>query len=407
MPIMRLRRTDRPTTRALALGAALALAVAGTALAQSAPDAGKPDAAKPAAPQNPGVPVTTVRAEAKDFPVYLRGLGTVQAFYAVTVKARVDGTLTQVPVTEGQEVHKGDLIATIDPRPYQAALDQAMAKKAQDEAQLSNAQTDLGRYTSLARQDFASRQQVDTQKASVMQSTAALKGDDAMIAAAQLNLSFCAITSPIDGRVGLRQVDPGNLIHANDANGILTITQFRPITVVFTLPQQTLPGIVDAMAAGKPPVVAYSGDDREVLGRGALLTPDNTIDPATGTIRLKAVFGNENNKLWPGQFVNARLLVQTIKGAVTIPSAAVQHGPDGLFTYVIKPDRTAAKQEIDVTQDDGTTAVVAKGVSVGTEVVVAGQSRLQAGMKVAANPGAGAGASGAVPTSTDPAKAGG
>jgi multidrug efflux system membrane fusion protein len=329
-------------------------------------------------------------ARQQDVPVFLAGLGTVQPFNAVTVKARVDGTLMDVKVTEGQEVKKGDLIAVIDPRPYQAALDVARAKKGQNAAQLSNAQRDLARYTSLARQDFASRQQVDTQQAAVAGFTAALQGDDATIATAELNLSFCYITSPIDGRVGLRQIDPGNLVHANDATGILSIAQIQPISVVFTLPQDTLPRITAAMARGKLPVFAYAGDNMVRLGQGDLLTPDNAIDTTTGTIKLKATFANADRVLWPGQFVNARLLVETLRNALTVPSAAVQHGPAGLYVYVVKPDSTVARQDIRLDLDDGRVSVIAKGLEIGERVVVSGQSRLQNGTRVVAETAAAA-----------------
>ena len=340
-------------------------------------------AAQPENSGAPAVPVVMATATRADVPVLLHGLGNVQAFNAVTVKARVDGTLMEVKVAEGQRVKKGDLIAVIDPRPYQAALDAAMAKKAQDEAILANAQRDLSRYASLARQDFASHQQVDTQQATVAQSTAGLKGDDAAIATAQLNLSFCYILSPIDGRVGLRLMDPGNLVHANDAGGIISIAQQQPISVVFTLPQESLPAIIDAMAARKLPVQAYSGDDKTELGDGELLTPDNAIDPTTGTIKLKATFPNTRGRLWPGQFVNARLLIDTRHDVLTVPSQAVQHGPSGLYTYIVKPDQTVARQDIDVDQDNGTLAVIAKGLDPGERVVVSGQSRLQNGTRVA------------------------
>ena len=265
------------------------------------------------------VPVTAAPVTRADVPVLLRGLGTVQALNAVTIKARVDGTLMDVKVTEGQEVHKGELVAVIDPRPYQAALDAAMAKRAQDEALLNNAQRDLARYSSLATRDFASRQQVETQQATVAQASAAMKGDDALISTAKLNLSFCYLLAPIDGRVGLRQIDPGNLVRAGDSGGIISIAQLHPIALVFTLPQDTLPRIVAAMAEGTLPVRAYSGDDKTELGVGELLTPDNAIDTATGTIRLKATFANPDNRLWPGQFVNARLLVATRHGCADHP----------------------------------------------------------------------------------------
>ncbi len=331
----------------------------------------------------PAVPVTIGTASLADVPVTLRGLGTVQAFNAVTVKARVDGTLMEVKVSEGQKVKKGDLLAVIDPRPYQAALDAAMARKAQDEAALSNAQRDLTRYASLAKQDFASRQQVDTQESSVAASTAGLKGDDAAIAAAQLNLSFCYILSPIDGRVGLRQIDPGNLIHANDSGGIISIAQQQPIAVLFTLPQDTLPAIVDAMAARKLAVRAYTSDGQTELGEGELLTPDNAIDTTTGTIKLKAVFSNAQGRLWPGQFVDARLHVATRHDVLTVPAEAVQHGPAGLYAYVVKPDQTVAHRDIKVVQDNGTLAVIGKGLEPGDRVVVSGQSRLEDGSRIA------------------------
>jgi len=331
----------------------------------------------------PGVPVSVANATRQDFPVYLSGLGSVQAFNAVLVRARVDGTLMQFAPTEGQEVKQGDLIAVIDPRPYKAALDQATAKRVQDEADLTNARQDLARYTSLAKQDFASRQQVDTQAALVNHMVAAIAGDDAAIESAKLNLSFCYITSPIGGRVGLRQVDVGNLVHATDATGIVTITQVHPISVTFTLPQEDLPQVNAAMAQGKLPTLAYSGNDQTKLDTGELLTPDNAIDPTTGTIKLKATFPNVANQLWPGQFVNARLLVATLHDVLTVPSVAVQHGPSGLYVYVVNPSSTVVRKNVEITQDNGQTAVIDKGIAPGDRVVTDGQSRLQDGVKVA------------------------
>lgn len=334
------------------------------------------------------VPVTTAHAKRMDFPVYLRGLGQVQAVNAVLVRARVDGALMQVPVTEGQTVKQGDLIAVIDPRPFKAALDQVEAKRAQDQALLANAKLDQARYATLARQDFASRQQVDTQLALVNQYTAALAGDEAAIEMAKLNLGFCYIASPIQGRVGLRQVDPGNLIHATDATGIVSITQVQPIAATFTLPQDALPRINEAMAAGTLAVQAYASDDKTLLDRGSLLTPDNAIDPNTGTIKLKALFPNLANKLWPGQFVNARLLVDTRANALTVPSRAIQHGPDGLYVYLVNPDTTVARQPVEVSNDDGSVAVIVNGLADPAVVVTDGQSRLQVGTRVAASEGA-------------------
>jgi multidrug efflux system membrane fusion protein len=331
-----------------------------------------------------GVPVTTATAKRQDFEVYLHGLGQVQALNSVLMRARVDGTLQQVPVKEGQMVKAGDLIAVIDPRPYQAVLDQANAKLAQDEADLENAKLDMQRYASLAKQDFASRQQVDTQQAMVNHDLAAILGDQAAIVSAKLNVSYAYILSPIDGRVGLRQVDPGNMIHSSEAAGILTITQVQPIAATFTLPQDLLPQVTKAMAAGPVKTLAYSSDDKTLLDTGTLLTPDNAIDTSTGTIKLKATFANTADMLWPGQFVNMRVLVGVQKDVVTVPTVAVMHGPAGLYAYVVKPDATVARQELQVGLDNGTTTVVTAGLAPGDTVVVAGQSRLQTGTKVSA-----------------------
>ena len=372
----------RPRRRwALAVvAAALAAAIIGVIVevpstAQQAPPPGSP----------PAIPVSAARVIKQDVPIYLKGLGSVQAFNAVLVRARVDGTLMQFPVTEGQEVKQGDLIAVIDPRPYQAALDAAMAKKDQDEAQLANARLDLQRYMSLAKQDFASHQQVDTQQSQVNQFTATIAGDNAAIEMAKLNLGYCFITSPVQGRVGLRQVDPGNLIHAADPAGIVTITQVHPISALFTLPQDSLPTISVAMEKGALPVVAFAADDRTELDRGMLLTPDNSIDASTGTIKLKATFPNPHNTLWPGQFINARLQLGTEPNALTIPSVAVQHGPAGLYAYIVSPESSVTRQPIEVGRDDGTLAVIAKGLTEGQQVVTEGQSRLQTGARVAIN----------------------
>lgn len=341
--------------------------------------------AQTVAPLPNAVPVTAARAEIKDVPITESGIGTVQAFNSVLIRTHVDGTLIRFPVAEGQVVKPGDLIAVIDPRPYQAVLDQAMAKRQQDEAQLSNAKADLARYAMLMRQDYASHQQYDTQQSQVLQTTAQIAGDQAMIEAAQLNLAYCYITSPIAGRVGLRQVDPGNIVHATDANGIVSIAQDHPIAVIFTLPQQDLPSIVQSMAEHKLEVVAFSGDDKIELDRGVLLTPDNTIDVTTGTIKLKASFPNPHDTLWPGQFVDARLLIGTAHHVVTVPAEAVQHGPDGLYVYIIKPDSTVARQAVE-SETRGDVAVISNGLQAGQQVVVRGQSRLDNGALVAVEP---------------------
>ncbi len=363
-------------------GWAAAILVA-TALAGSFA-ARRPAAQEPApSASQAGVPVSTATAERRDVSVYLAGLGTVQSNNAVQVRARVDGTLMQVPVQEGQEVKAGEVVAVIDSRPYQAALDQAEAKKQQDEAQLANARRDLGRTSALIRQDFASHQQLDQNQANVAQLTAAVAADAAAVEAARINVGFCAIAAPFDGRVGLRQIDPGNLIRAGDAAPIMTITQIHPIAVVFTLPQEDLPRLGAAMRARRLPVAALPPEGSAPLDQGALLTIDNAVDPSTGTIRLKAVFPNATGQLWPGQFVRARLLLDTDRNALTVPSNAVQHGPSGLFVYVVRPDGTAARQSVTLGPDDGHTAVVASGLPDGAVVVTAGQSRLTDGARVA------------------------
>jgi membrane fusion protein, multidrug efflux system len=338
--------------------------------------------ARPAAPQAAGIPVSVAKAARQDVPLVIRGLGTVQAYNSVLVRPQVDGQLVRIAVTEGQDVKKGDLLAVIDTRSYQAALDQARAKRQQDQAQLSNAQADLARYSSLAQQNFASRQQVETQQAQVKQFTAAIAGDDALIEVAQVNLGYCAITAPFDGRVGLRTVDPGNFIRAAEATPIMPLAQIHPISVVFTVPQDFLPDIQRALAAGKPPVLAFASDDKTQLDQGELLTVDNAIDAATGTIKAKATFPNAANALWPGQFVNTRLQVGTLNGIV-IPSAAVLHGQDRLYVYVVKDDLTVEARTVEVARDDGVRAVIAKGLDDGVTVVTDGYSRLKNGIRVA------------------------
>jgi len=345
-------------------------------------------AQRPGGPAGP-VPVSAATAQREDVPVYLRGLGTVQAYRAVTVRARVDGAIDSINFTEGQEVKPGDLLVQIDPRPYQAALDQALAKKAADEALLDAAKADLERYTQLTRTEAASKQKLENIRALTNQLTAAIQGDEAAIATAKLNLDYTRITSPIEGRVGLRLVDQGNFVRQAESQGIVTITQHRPISVLFTLPQDSLPRITAAMARGPVRVVAYASDDATPLAEGTLLTPDNAIDATTGTIRLKAVFGNDSRKLWPGQFVHARLLVETKPGATVVPSVAVQRGQAGLYVYVVQPDGTVAKRDVEIGTDNGKEVIVTSGVKDGEQVVTGGHSRLAPGAKVIiAAPGA-------------------
>jgi membrane fusion protein, multidrug efflux system len=341
-------------------------------------------AAQSAPAPTPAVPVIVVKAERQNVPEYADGIGTVQALNSVLIRSRVDGTLMQVPAKEGQEVKAGDLVAVIDPRPFKAALDQAMAKKAQDVAALQNAKLDLGRFASLAKEDFASRQQLNTQQALVAQDTALIQGDEAAIETAQLNLSFCYITSPIPGRVGLRLEDPGNLVHATDTTGIISVAQDHPITAVFTLPQEDLPDVTHAMASANVPVLVFTGDGKRQLDAGTLLAPNNSVDTSTGTIQLKAEFANTQNALWPGEFVEAHLQTGVAQNVVTVPQAAIQHGPNGLYVYVIKPDQTAELQPVTVGYQTPQMAVVTKGLNGGEEMVVNGVLRLQPGTRVAA-----------------------
>ncbi len=341
--------------------------------------------AAPDAPP-PAVPVTATHATTRDVPVFLDGIGTVQALSTVAVRPQVGGVLVATPVREGQEVRKGDVIAEIDPRPYQATLDQATAHRAEDAALLQSQQLDLARYRDLARRDFASRQQVDDQQANVNHQIAAIAADDAAIEAARVNLSFCVLRSPVDGRVGLYQTFTGNLVQANPTTPILTVAQDRPITVVMSLPQSSLPRVRAAMARGPVLVQASESDDSRVLATGTLLAPDNGIDTATGTIALKAQFPNADAALWPGQFVNARVQVEVLEHALTIPVVAVEHGPNGEFVYVAGADDTVHPATVQIGYQDDDTAVVRRGLHDGDQIVVSGQSRLAPGVRVSVKP---------------------
>lgn len=332
----------------------------------------------------PPIPVTFSRVQLADFAVYLNGLGTVQAYNTVTVRSRVDGEITKIAFKEGQIVKQGDLLVQIDPRPFQAALDQAVAKKSQDEASLKNAQLDLKRFTDLARQDFASRQQVDTQQAQVDQFTAQIKGDQAAIDNAKTQLSYTTISAPISGRIGFRLVDQGNIVHASDTNGMLSIVQLQPISVVFTAPEEDVPRINQALAAGPVPVTALSSDGARSLSQGKLELVDNTVDQASGTIRMKATFENQDNVLWPGLSVSTRLLVETLKQVVVVPNDAIERGPNGLYAFVIDDANKVEMHDIKVSQEGADQSVVAQGLSAGQKIVVAGQYRLQEGSAVAA-----------------------
>ena len=335
---------------------------------------------------NQPVPVLVAPAEQKDVPIYLEGLGTVQAFNTVTVKAMVDGPLNSVNFTEGQDVKKGDLLAQIDPRTYQAALDQAKGKKAQDEAQLANARVDLARYAKLVANNYSSAQQADTQKALVAQLEAQVTQDQAQIDTAGTQLGYTRITSPIDGRTGMRLVDAGNIVHAADTTGMVVLTQLQPISVVFTLPQQSLATVANAMRNGAPKVLAYAqgaaGSPAGVLDTGTLAVLDNQVDPTTGTIKLKATFPNAANRLWPGAFVGVRLQVDVAKDAVVVPSAAVQRGPRSSYVYVIGDDNAATRHSVTVSHEDEQGSILSEGVKPGDKVVIDGASRLSDNSKV-------------------------
>ncbi len=342
---------------------------------------GSHEAKPPAA--TPDVPVTAAAAKIDAVPIYLRGIGTVQALNAVEIHPQVGGVLIDEPVKEGQDVKKGDVVAVIDPRPLKAALDRAQAQRLQDQANLDNARLDANRYEQLATKDFASRQQLDTQKSTVSRYEGVVAADDASIEEATINLGYAVVKSPLDGRVSLRRVDPGNLIQANASGpGILSIAQVHPISVVFTLPETDLQRVRDAMARGTLPVLADTTDGANELARGELLTPDNAINTSTGTMQFKAIFANQDDRLTPGQFVSARLQVDVAKG-VAIPHVAVQHSQDGLFVFAVKPDKTADRRDIKVLYDNGVDTVVKEGVSEGEQVVTAGQSRIGPGTRLA------------------------
>jgi membrane fusion protein, multidrug efflux system len=333
----------------------------------------------------PAIAVDTAAVTHANVPIYLSGLGTVQAFYTVTVTARVDGELQKIAFTEGQTVHKGDLLAQIDPRPNQAAYDQALAAKARDAAQLANAKRDLERYTILQPQDLASKQTVDTQHAMVDQLTAQLQSDQAAIDNAHTQLEYTRITSPIDGRTGIRLIDPGNIVHAAATTGIVVVTQVQPISVVFTLPEENLPAISAALAAGPVQVTTLSRDGSTELDQGTLALIDNEIDQATGTAKLKATFSNSRNTLWPGQYVNTRVLVRTAHEALTVPTTAVQLGPNGPFTYVVKADSTVEVRPLKIGDESGGMTIVDNGLALNERVVTSNQYRLQPGAHVRAN----------------------
>jgi membrane fusion protein, multidrug efflux system len=327
------------------------------------------------------VPVTTGIAETKDFPVYRVGLGTVQAFNTVTVRVRVDGEIHKIAFREGQDVRAGDLLAQIDPRPYEAQLHQAEADKARDEALLANAKLDLDRYSTLVVKEFATHQSVDTQRALVAQYQAAVAHDQAVIDNAHVQLGYTTITSPLAGRLGIRQIDQGNIVHASDSTGLVVVTQLMPISLIFTLPQQYLPAIVEAMRNSPLPVKAYDQDNRIELGQGRLELIDNQIDQGTGSLRLKAIFPNEDERLWPGEFVNAWLQLGIRQGTV-VPQSVVQAGPDGDYAFVVRPDASVEVRALRVGAMHDGQVLIDAGLQPGDRVVVDGQYKLRPGLRV-------------------------
>jgi membrane fusion protein, multidrug efflux system len=352
------------------------VAYLGWQLLAAPPQRGAPSDAQA---QTNHVPVHTAVVERKPFPVVLYGLGTVQPLNIVTVRSRVDGHIEKIAFEEGQMVREGDLLVQIDPAPFQATLNQAIAKEAQDQATYRNAQQDLQRTTVLVPRGDATQQLLDQRVAQVAQLAAQVQADQAAIESARVQLNYTTIKSPLTGRVGFRLIDRGNIVHANDQNAMLTITQLQPIAVVFTAPEQQLPEISTALRKGPLQVTALSSDGRKKLGVGSLFLIDNQVDSASGTIRLKASFNNDDNALWPGLSVATRLLVATLPNAIVVPDQAVQRGPNGLYAYVVAADGTAQMRKLKVGRIEEGEALVEEGLSAGEQVVTAGQYRVQPG----------------------------
>lgn len=328
------------------------------------------------------VSVAVARAETRDVPVYLQGLGSVEAFNTVVVKSRLDGQLVEINFKEGQEVQKGDLLAVIDPRPYEVALHQAEATLYKDKSALGDAKLNYERFEGLYKQGIIPQQQFDTQKSLMDQLDGAVRADQANIDNVKLNLVYTRITAPVSGRIGLRQVDIGNMVHASDPNGLLVITQLHPIAVVFTLPEDNLPSVAQHMRKGALETEAYGRDDQSKLATGKLLTIDNQIDPSTGTGKLKAIFDNTERALWPNQFVNVHLLLEVKKNTLVVPAAAIQRGPQGTYVYTVKPDKTADMRKVTIGFTEGNLTTLASGLQAGETVVTDGQDKLQQGSKV-------------------------
>jgi membrane fusion protein, multidrug efflux system len=345
-----------------------------------APHAEQASNAQKSRPQSLPVAVKIAPVEKADFPVYLTGLGNVQGFNTVVVRTRVDGQINKIAFNEGQFVKQGDILAEIDPRPFQAAFDQANAKKAQDQANLANAQLDLQRYTKLG--EFATKQQTDTQRSTVSQLTAQIEADEAAIANTKTQLDYATVRAPLAGVTGFRQVDQGNIVNSATQTGIVTIAQIEPIAVIFTAPEEQLPQIKAALATAPPKVIAMSTDGKKVLSTGTLSLINNQVDTTSGTIRLKATFENKDHALWPGQAVSTRLLVTTLKDATVVPDDAVQHGVDGLYAFTVNQDNKAELRKLKVTKSIDGRSVVDEGLSPGQQVITAGQYKVQPGSLV-------------------------
>jgi multidrug efflux system membrane fusion protein len=368
---------ERPNRRWLWLAAIVVLAGIAVALWQRGWSRPQQTGGPP-----PAISVTVAQPERRDVPIYLSAPGTVQAWNTVAVRSQIDGKLMSVNFVEGQEVRQGDILAQIDPSALKATLDQATAKKAEDDAQLAAAEKDLERYRALLQRQVAPQQTVDQQQAKVEQLRATVNADQAAIESARVQLGYATITAPIDGRAGLRQLDPGNIIHPGDSNPLTLLTTIRPSTIIFTLPQKSLFDVREAMLRGPVTTSAWDQDDKRELAQGQLLFLDNQIDQQTGTVRLKARFANEDERLWPGEFVRIRTLVDIRKDALTIPSAALQRGAQGFYVWVLQPNNVVDARSIDATPIDDRIAIVANGLSPDERIVVNGQNRLDAGTRV-------------------------
>ena len=374
------RKPCKATGRVFPIIAILSLAVCTVLIGCSSSADSKQQRAQAAGPRS--ISVATAPVQRQDVPVYLSGLGAVTAFNTANIKSRVDGQIMKVNAKEGENVKQGQLLIEIDSRPFQVQLDQMQAQLSRDQAQLHDAQLNLERYTALIPSGSIAQQQVDTQKALVDQLQGTVRTDQAQIDNAKLQIVYCHITAPFDGRVGLRQVDPGNIIHASDTNPMLVLTQLQPIAVIFTLPEDVLPTVSKHMKQGTLEVDAFSRDDQTKLATGKLLTIDNQIDPTTGTAKLKAVFSNTDNQLWPNQFVNADLLLETRKDSTVVPTAAILRGPQGTFVYSVNPDKTVQDRPVTIALTQGDTTVITSGLNPGEIVVTDGQDKLQRGSRI-------------------------